>query len=300
MITAYTNRKFWWKCEKGHEWYALASTRSYGSKCPYCSGIYLLKGFNDLATCHPELAAEWSEKNVILKPYMVNDKSTKMVWWKCMKCGFEWLACIKTRAKGSQCPICSEREVHTGYNDLATSDPALATEWDAEKNTLCVNKVSRNSLYSVWWKCSHGHSWKARIADRAIENKGCKICEQEYMSVFPEFLISLYARRNNIKAVLHSDEQTGIEIDAFLQELNLAIDCHGATNAFEKNENSIKEHICKQSGIEYLNIPFKGNTNTYAIIIRNLFRRHHIIISSDERTDNETINEMFKKWRRTY
>lgn len=300
MVTAFANKKVWWRCSKGHEWNTLISTRSGGSQCPYCSGIQLLKGFNDLQTTHPKLALEWSIKNGSLSPDTVNEKSIKMVWWKCGVCGYEWQSQIKSRVNGSKCPVCSEREVYTGYNDLATTDPVIAAEWDKKKNKFCVNKVSRNSLYSVWWKCSNGHSWKARIADRAIDNQPCKMCEQEYLSIYPEFLISLYARRNDIKAVLHSDEQTGIEIDVFLPELNLAIDCHGATNAFEKNENSIKEYICKQSGIEYLNIPFKGNTNTYAIIIRNLFRRHHIIISSDERTDNETINEMFKKWRRTY
>ena len=36
-VTAFSNQKVWWKCSKGHEWNALISTRSYGSKCPYCS-----------------------------------------------------------------------------------------------------------------------------------------------------------------------------------------------------------------------------------------------------------------------
>lgn len=34
MVTAYSNQKVWWKCSKGHEWYALIPTRSNGSKCP--------------------------------------------------------------------------------------------------------------------------------------------------------------------------------------------------------------------------------------------------------------------------
>lgn len=41
-------KKFRWGCSEGHEWFTLISTRSSGSKCPYCSGIKLLKGFNDL------------------------------------------------------------------------------------------------------------------------------------------------------------------------------------------------------------------------------------------------------------
>lgn len=169
MVTPFANRKAWWKCNRGHEWYTLISTRSGGSQCPYCSGLLLLKGFNDFETLYPILANEWSERNRSLKPDMVNEKSLKKVWWKCKECGFEWLSPVKSRVKGSQCPVCSEREVHLGYNDLTTTDADIAAEWDIGKNIkLSPEKVTRNSLYSVWWKCSKGHSWKARIVDRTL------------------------------------------------------------------------------------------------------------------------------------
>ncbi|MBO5889025.1 MAG: zinc-ribbon domain-containing protein, partial [Clostridia bacterium] len=34
----YSNKKVWWKCEKGHMWQATIARRSNGSGCPYCSG----------------------------------------------------------------------------------------------------------------------------------------------------------------------------------------------------------------------------------------------------------------------
>ncbi len=68
QVTVFANRKAWWKCKDcGREWNTLISTRSGGSKCPYCSGYIFLKGFNDLQTTHPEIASEWSEKNLPLK-----------------------------------------------------------------------------------------------------------------------------------------------------------------------------------------------------------------------------------------
>ena len=68
QITVFVNRKAWWKCKDcGRKWNTLISTRSGGSKCPYCSGYIFLKGFNDLQTTHPEIALEWSEKNLPLK-----------------------------------------------------------------------------------------------------------------------------------------------------------------------------------------------------------------------------------------
>ena len=39
QVTVFANRKAWWKCKDcGREWNTLISTRSGGSKCPYCSG----------------------------------------------------------------------------------------------------------------------------------------------------------------------------------------------------------------------------------------------------------------------
>lgn len=114
-VSVFANRKVWWKCKHGHEWNTLISTRSAGSKCPYCSGITLLKGFNDLATRYPHLAAEWSDKNPFA-PDTVNDKSRKNVWWHCSKCGNEYQAVIYSRVNGLMCPVCADRAVLRGYS----------------------------------------------------------------------------------------------------------------------------------------------------------------------------------------
>lgn len=127
-VTAFANRKAWWKCRDcDYEWNTLISTRSGGSKCPCCSGYTFIKGRNDLKTTHPEIAEEWSEKNYPLQPDEVNAKSRKNVWWHCKKCGNEWKSVINARIKGTVCPVCAEREVLAGYNDLATTDNALST-----------------------------------------------------------------------------------------------------------------------------------------------------------------------------
>lgn len=101
-VTAFANRKAWWKCRDcDYEWNTLISTRSGGSKCPCCSGYTFIKGRNDLKTTHPEIAEEWSEKNYLLQPDEVNAKSRKNVWWHCKKCGNEWKSVINARVKGT-------------------------------------------------------------------------------------------------------------------------------------------------------------------------------------------------------
>ena len=65
-VTAGSNKKVWWKCDKGHEWRAKVSHITDGHGCPYCDGQKAIKGINDILTTNPELALEWDyEKNTV-------------------------------------------------------------------------------------------------------------------------------------------------------------------------------------------------------------------------------------------
>lgn len=72
-----------WICEKGHEWKKNVYSRSKGYNCPVCSNYKIIVGINDLATTHPDLAKEWSDKN-ILKPTEVVAGSHEKYWRKCI------------------------------------------------------------------------------------------------------------------------------------------------------------------------------------------------------------------------
>lgn len=41
---------------------------------------------NSLATVHPELIVEWSDRNLPLTPDSVTFGSNKKVWWNCLPC----------------------------------------------------------------------------------------------------------------------------------------------------------------------------------------------------------------------
>ena len=82
-LTLGSNKKVWWKCNKGHDWQAIIAGRNHGFACPYCAGQKVLIGYNDLATLNPLLAQEWNyEKNGNLKPEHFVANSNKKVWWK--------------------------------------------------------------------------------------------------------------------------------------------------------------------------------------------------------------------------
>lgn len=297
-VTAFKNTRVWWKCHLGHEWYTLISTRSGGSQCPYCSGIKLLIGFNDLATKYPTLAKEWSERNLPLTPDMVNEKSTKNVWWKCRTCGYEWKSVVRARAKGSLCPVCADRTVLAGYNDLATTDPELLDEWDYEKNTGTLpTAVSRNSMKIVWWKCSSSHSWRAKITDRTIDQKGCYLCEREFQSAFPQLLIMLYAVRNGLKVTTNNDKLIGINLDTYIPELRLAIEAE-ATTITEQRSQMVKEHICECNGIRYVKLKHSNDLIKTAQSIKEAFRKCHTFFQTNDEEDIEILRIRFQNWRK--
>jgi len=197
--------RVWWRCEKGHEWEAPVYTRWGGHGCPYCSGKKLQKGFNDLATKNPTLAAEWHPtKNGTLTPDCVFSNSTKTVWWQCEK-GHEWQSTVNARTQGAGCPICGSRKLQPGYNDLATKNPALAKQWHPTKNgTLTPEQVFPGSSRRVWWQCGHGHEWQATIASRAKDGNGCPVCagkkvvpgENDLVTLAPEIAAEWHPTKN--------------------------------------------------------------------------------------------------------
>ena len=292
-ITFGSNKKVWWKGTCGHEWQTSVKARFNGEKCPICSGARVIAGINDLQTTHPEIASEWSEKNLPLKPDEVNAKSRKNDWWRCGKCGNEWKSVINARVKGTVCPVCAEREVLAGYNDLATTDNQLLSEWDYKQNKLKPTEVSRTSAKRAWWKCRHGHSWSMKINERTILNKGCRICEQEYLSLFPALAVSYYSNKKGLKAELGSDRLLGVPLETYIPSEKLAIESGSA----DENIEIMKAYMCKQRGIRLIKLPMKGTELDYANNLKKAFQSVHIFISSDTEEDVEIIKNTFERWR---
>ena len=131
-LHAHAGAMVWWRGPCGHVWREKVSMRSMhvDDSCPYCKNRKLLRGFNDLATAYPELAAEWDfERNGDLRPTDVIASSSKRVWWKCKE-GHERSGLIANRARKGKadpgCPYCSGRKVLAGFNDLAATHPGIA------------------------------------------------------------------------------------------------------------------------------------------------------------------------------
>lgn len=103
-----TNKKYYWKCAKGHSTYVVPKDKCrYNFPCAICSGRQVLKGFNDLWTTHPQIA------KLLENPqdgYKVTHGSRKRFNWVCPICG----NIIKNKEvnyvvnRGLVCNLCSD------------------------------------------------------------------------------------------------------------------------------------------------------------------------------------------------
>lgn len=127
----------------------------------------------NLFETHPHLKDEWSNKNT-LDPNRLTHGSNKQAYWIC-RYKHEWPAMVCDRTKGKGCPICSNKKIVVGVNDLATIYPEIVKEW-SDKNRLKPTEVSRAANKVVLWQCAHEHEWRANINDRTRKNSSCPTC----------------------------------------------------------------------------------------------------------------------------
>lgn len=108
-ISPKSNKKVWWLCPKGHEYFSVIYSRAIGTGCTYCANLKT-SNTNNLKFNYPEIAKEWHPtKNGDLRPEDVVKHTGKKVWWLCKK-GHEWKAQIHSRSSaGRGCPKCTNQ-----------------------------------------------------------------------------------------------------------------------------------------------------------------------------------------------
>jgi len=178
-MSAQSNKNAWWVCSFGHEWKSRIQRRTLGDGCPICSGKKILSGFNDLATKRPDLAKEWSDRN----PFSSSEVAAAShleAWWVC-SIGHEWKRKIVDRYNGNGCPICVNKVVLEGFNDLATTHPEIASSWSS-RNDISPSEVVAGSSKYAWWSCPKGHDWWMTIKNRARGQK-CSVCANKQIVI---------------------------------------------------------------------------------------------------------------------
>lgn len=236
-----SQKKVWWKCEKGHEWKACIALRTlqHICKCPYCSRR-LVSEDNNLLKLYPELSKEWNhKKNEDLTPDKVTDKFITKVWWEC-KYGHEWKATIYSRANdGNGCSRCS-KQCKTSQFEIRVFSELKTLFKDAVQRSKVFNKecdIYIKSLnLAIETDGSHWHKKtleKDKLKNKHLQQHGVQIWR---IRTYPLEKISEYD-------IIHYDDELDtikILVKQISEKFNIDLE------KYLKNESFVNELEFKQ------------------------------------------------------
>ncbi|NVJ45531.1 MAG: hypothetical protein HWE07_00335 [Cytophagia bacterium] len=202
------------------------------------------------------LMSEWNhEANWQLELKKLSRGSNKYASWICSKCHYRWSSKISNRATlGRGCPLCANKVVVEGKNDLNTTHPELAVEWHPEKNDdLKPTHVRYGSGKKVWWLCPQGHEYKASLLHRA-NGTCCPKCHSGRQTSFAEQATYYYVKKLYPDAISRFTAKFlgRMELDIFIPSINYAIEYDGEAwhkkSAMKREQE--KYQRCRKNGIK--------------------------------------------------
>lgn len=234
----------------------------------------------------PLLIKEWDYTKNKKGPESFSPNSGKLVFWICSICGYQYKAVVSSRATlGRGCPACANKVVWPGHNDLATTHPEIAAQWDYKKNgSLTPDMVTHGMGKDIWWICPEGHSYRADLLHRTNKDKptGCPICYAGRQTSFAEQAVYFYVKKSFPDAKSRYTElfNNSMELDVYMPSIKLGIEYdgeawHGQSKKKIERENK-KYRICKENGIYLIRLREKiiGNESKcadYVIQMDNLY-----------------------------
>ena len=267
-----SHKKVWWNCGKCNSDFETSpmNRNLLKTNCPYCAGVKVNET-NSIESLFPDLAKEWHPtKNKKLKPSMVTRGSDKKAWWLCEK-GHEWQTLVKDRAiieRNNNCPVCSNRKIVSGTNDLFTTHPDLAKKL---ANPEDAHRISRGSAKKVRFRCDKCETdiGLKSIKNIYVDGLSCVICSSTVEvteGLFATMLRELGVKFNHNQSISWSDRK---QYDFHLPEYNAIIELHGLhhyeevtmfhktrTLEEEKWNDIYKRKLALENGIEtYIEIP---------------------------------------------
>lgn len=269
-VMPHSRKKVHWICPNNHKYEMEVHKRTNGYNCPYCSHQKVLNGYNDLATLRPHLLAEWDYDKNDIHPSEVLPSAKKKVWWRC-KQGHSYEMALYHKSNGQGCPICANKQILVGYNDLATTHPHLAEEW-SEKNKKKATEVTIGHKSKAIWICKDcGKEWSAVVYSR--KEHGCPYCKSSkgeqvidtYLAKYlyqyqPQYRIDECRKVNPLPfdfAVFVSGKTYLVEFDGIQHFEPKSFGGDAEDNFKNTLENdAIKTEFCKVHKIPLLRIPY--------------------------------------------
>ena len=178
-IAVSDRRDFYWQCpvDSRHVYPASPSNRVHAkSGCPICINRLIVPHINDVATTHPETAADWDPAALeIDPPTKFSAGSKKWIPFLCPN-GHHITMAIVDRVTAGKCPDCIKLDTRRSRDGLPITHPEIADQWHPTLNgDNLPGDFTYGSRFSAWWLCPNGHPYEQRI-ERKVNGYGCSIC----------------------------------------------------------------------------------------------------------------------------
>ena len=168
-----------WICEHGHEFEdSFYKIHKRGYRCPYCESVKALQGFNDFATLEPVISKDYDEEkngNTAGDVLITN----RPVYFKC-KNGHSFKRPIIQHIKSyGKCPVCANKRIEKGINDLATTNPEIATLLSPNNERKADTLLPSFKLKVAWICPTCNGEYYAPVEDMVNGLAECPYCSNQ-------------------------------------------------------------------------------------------------------------------------
>lgn len=142
------NIKIKCKCKlDGHEWLAIPTNLLRGEGCPKCSKIKVSKM---LTKTHENFVEQLEDVNSSIEVVGTYNGNKTKIKCRCKIDGYEWDATPVHLLRGVGCPVCSNKVIIPGVNDIKTTYPDVVKYF---KNIDDATKYSAGSSKKINFIC---------------------------------------------------------------------------------------------------------------------------------------------------
>lgn len=260
QVTYGSHKEVFWICPKGHKYKKQIHSRCQGTGCSVCSGVNFRKR-NLLFTDFPELIEELdTEINTLEDLKKITCSSNKKIAWICSK-NHKYFQSAVNKIKSKGCPICNNRQVLYGFNDLETwckenDRNEILEDWDYKLNSILPQNIIFGSGKVCNFVCHIcGYKWKTRLNARTLQKTGCYKCSKRMSSSFPEQAVYFYIKKYFPDAI-NGDRKIlqGRELDIYIPACKTAIEYDGENWHEDIKKDRDKDVICKEKNIHLYRI----------------------------------------------
>lgn len=188
--------KLEWECIKGHKWKAISGSIIRGSWCPHCVKVA------KLTILEMKNIAKSRNGKCLSKNYINNRSKLN---WKCQN-GHEWDATPDSIKSGSWCPICSSRKGKQLIRGSIKEMQKIAIS----RGGICLSNEYINDRIKITWKCSMGHTWKARPND-IKQGRWCPYCAKRMRLTISEMRDIAISRGGSCISTRYKNNRTNLK-----------------------------------------------------------------------------------------